>query len=155
MKINRCIKKSFEVIGKEGSTDLGSDFVLKLWEDANTHFNEIAHLAKKDEEDNILGVWGAMTDFTRSFRPWQDHFTKGLYLAGVEVVDGAPVPTGWVKWKVPSYEYLYVKCDEPEVFSKMISYMAENKIELVGAVHDYNCPKENGQAYMFFPIKNL
>jgi hypothetical protein len=42
-----------------------------------------------------------------------------------------------------------------DTFSSMIKYLEENKIELAGAVNDFICPKENGQSYMFFPIKRL
>lgn len=35
MKIEKCIKNSFIVIGKEGSTTDGADFIQKLWDDAN------------------------------------------------------------------------------------------------------------------------
>lgn len=31
----------------------------------------------------------------------------------------------------------------------------EQGIELAGAVHDFNYPKENGQGYMFFTIRRL
>ena len=47
MKIEKIIKGSFAVIGKEGSTSDGDGFIQKLWEDANSHFEQIAHLAKK------------------------------------------------------------------------------------------------------------
>ncbi|KEZ84796.1 transcriptional regulator, partial [Clostridium sulfidigenes] len=57
MKIEKCIKSSFSVIGKEGSTKEGSGFVSKLWKDANNHFDEVDFLAKKDEKGNVLGVW--------------------------------------------------------------------------------------------------
>ena len=64
MKMNKSVKKSFVVIGKEGSTLDGDDFIQKLWNDANTHFEEVQHLAKKDENGNICGIWGAMSDFS-------------------------------------------------------------------------------------------
>lgn len=63
MEIKKCVKESFSVIGKEGSTKDGTGFIQKLWEDANSHFNEVAHLAKKDENGNICSIWGAMSDF--------------------------------------------------------------------------------------------
>lgn len=47
MKIENCKKKSFAVIGKEGSTEDGVGFVQRLWADANSHFAEVANLAKK------------------------------------------------------------------------------------------------------------
>ncbi len=42
----QTIKEKFVVIGKEGSTSDGEGFIRKLWNDANGHFHEIAHLAK-------------------------------------------------------------------------------------------------------------
>jgi len=154
MKMERCIKESFSVIGKEGSTNDGSGFIENLWVDANSHFNEVAELAKKDEKGNLLGVWGLMSDYSRSFKPWEDNFTKGLYLAGVEVRDDAEAPQGWVKWTVPSYEYIYVKNEGAHTFTDVIRYLDENHIKLAGAVHDFNCP-ESRQVYMFFPIRRL
>lgn len=154
MEINRCTKPSFVVIGKEGATTDGEDFIPKLWEDANGHFNEVADLAKKDEDGKLLGIWGAMSDLSRSFLPWEDGFTKGLYLAGVECVDDAEAPEGWTKWVIPGYEYLWVECEGGDTFPRVIKYMEENNLPLVGAVHDFTCP-ETGKNFMFFPIGRL
>lgn len=154
MNIQKCTKGSFVVIGKEGSTNEGAGFIKRLWADANSHFGEVAHLAKKDENGNLLGIWGAMSDFSHSFAPWEDGFSKGLYLAGVECGDGTEPPAGWVKWIIPGYEYLYVECDRETVFPDMIAYLAEHRIPLAGAVHDFTCP-ETGKNYMFFPVKKL
>lgn len=157
MEIKKCIKESFSVIGKEGSTKDGSDFVGRLWEDANNHFSEIKALAKKDENGNILGIWGLMSDFSRSLMPWEENFTKGLYLAGVEVMNNIEAPENWVKWTVPTFEYLYVRVDKEyeNSFSYVLNYMKTNDIKLEGAVFDYNCPEENGQLYLFFPIRRV
>lgn len=152
MNIEKCEKKSFAVIGKEGSTADGDGFIQKLWDDANSHFAEIQHLAKKDENGNLKGIWGAMSDFSRSFEPWED-FNKGLYLAGAECEDEAIAPEGWTKWVIPAYEYIYVKCEE-DIFPKVIKYLKDNNIPLVGAVHDYTCP-QTGDSYMFFPIRKI
>ncbi len=141
MDINKCIKESFIVIGKEGSTDDGAGFIGKLWSDTSSHFNEIANLAKKDERGNLLGIWGAMTDFTRSFKPWENGFSQGLYLAGAECADIAEAPPGWIKWHIPGYEYIYVERENDDTFSAVIQYLSENKIPLAGAVHDFNCPE--------------
>lgn len=154
MKISKCIKESFAVIGKEGSTSDGNGFVQRLWADANAHFAEVAPLAKKDENGKPVGIWGAMSDCSRSFQPWKDGFRKGLYLAGVECVDGADAPEGWTKWVIPGFEYLYVECDRETVFPEMITYLRENGIPLAGAVHDFTCP-QTGKNYMFFPIRRL
>lgn len=154
MEIQKCIKESFIVIGKAGSTKDGDNFIKNLWEDANSHFNEVAHLAKTDEAGNILGIWGAMSDFSGSFKPWENNFTEGLYLAGVEARNGVEAPEGWTKWTIPSYEYIYVKNNGNDTFEKVIEYLKENQISLAGAVHDFTCPEE-GCNYMFFPIKKL
>ena len=95
MNIERVTKDSFTVIGKEGSTLDGDGFIQRLWQDANGHFEQIAGLAKRDEQGNLVGVWGAMSDLTRSFRPW-DNFNRGLYLAGAECRDNADAPEGWM-----------------------------------------------------------
>lgn len=153
MNIQKCIKESFVVIGKEGSTRDGKGFIQRLWADANSHFNEVAHLAKKDKAGNIVGIWGAMSDFSRSFAPW-DKFLQGLYLAGVECENDAEAPVGWTKWVIPGYEYIYVENENSDTFGNVIKYMKENDIPLAGAVHDFNCP-ETGKGYMFFPIRKL
>lgn len=153
MKLEKCSKDSFTVIGKEGSTSDGEGFIQKLWEDANSHFNEIEHLAKKDGNGNTAGIWGAMSDFSRSFKPWED-FNKGLYLAGAECEDGAEAPEGWTKWVVPAYEYIYAECENENTFSETVAYLKENGMTLAGAVHDFICPV-TGKNYMFFPVAKL
>ena len=47
MILESCIKESFSVIGKEGSTEDGPGFAEDLWADANSHFAEAAHLARE------------------------------------------------------------------------------------------------------------
>ena len=153
MKIKTCEKESFVVIGKEGTTMDGAGFIQKLWDEANSHFGEVAHLAKKDEDGNISGIWGAMSDFSHSFQPWEG-FQKELYLAGVECNEDAQAPDGWTKWVIPDYEYIYVERENDNTFSEVIQYMKDNGIALAGAVHDFTCP-QTGKGYMFFPIRKL
>ena len=154
MKIEICIKESFSVIGKEGSTEDGQGFIQTLWTDANGHFEEVQPLAKCDGNGTLVGIWGLMTDCSRSFQPWADNFSRGLYLAGVECLDDAKAPEGWTKWTVPGYEYLRAKCTDGDTFSAVLDYMKQNGIPLVGAVHDFTCPV-SGKNYMFFPIRKL
>ena len=153
MKAGRCIKESFAVIGKEGSTLDGEGFIQRLWMDANSHFGEVRHLAKKDENGNVGGIWGAMSDFSHSFYPWED-FRKGIYLAGVECRNDAEAPDGWTKWVIPGYEYIYVECEDGDTFSKAIKYLEDQSIPLVGAVHDFTC-LQTGKGYLLFPIRKL
>ena len=153
MNIEKVTKGSFTVIGKEGSTLDGEGFIQRLWQDANGHFEEIAGLAKRDEQGNLVGVWGAMSDLSRSFRPWDD-FNKGLYLAGAECRDDAEAPEGWVKWVVPAYEFLVVEHENDRTFAEMLEYMKGNNLSLAGAVNDFTDPK-TGKNYMYFPIRKL
>ena len=154
MKYETYTKESFSVIGREGSTDQGPGFVRNLWEDANSHFAEVAHLAKKDENGDLVGIWGAMSDFSRSFQPWEEHFSRGLYLAGVECREDAQAPAGWNKWVIPGFEYFRVECDRETVFAEMIAWLEEEGIPLVGAVQDFTCPR-SGKNYMLFPVRKL
>jgi len=154
MKIEKCSMDAFAVIGKEGSTHDGQGFISRLWADATEHFHEVEAIAQKDENGKPLGFWGAMSDMSRSFQPWEDGFSKGLYLAGVQCGLDAEAPEGWVKWVIPAYEYLYVETENESTFSEMISYMKEQRIELTGAVHDFICP-QTGKNFQFFPIRKL
>ena len=154
MKIEEIRKESFAVIGKEGSTEEGAGFVQRLWEDTNAHFGEISHLAKKDEQGNPVGFWGAMTDVSRSFLPWEEDFSKGLYLAGVECEPDADAPAGWAKWEIPGFVYLRAECDGGDVVSQMLAELQNRGISLAGAVHDHTCPR-TGKNYMYFPMERL
>ena len=153
MKIEKVTKPAFAVIGKEGSTSEGPGFIERLWQSANGSFGEIAHLAVKNERGFPIGVWGAMSDFSRAFLPWEDNFSKGLYLAGAECCENAEAPEGWTKWIIPTQEYLVTEMTETS-FPEMIGYLAENGLSLSGAVHDFTNP-ETGKNYQYFPIRRL
>lgn len=154
MKIEKCIKESFAVIGREGSTLDGAGFIQRLWAEANAHFGDVQPLAKTDANGNLLGIWGAMSDLSRSFRPWEDGFSRGLYLAGVECEDDAQAPAGWTKWLIPGYEYLQAECESENTFSEVLDYLRVQQIPLAGAVHEFTCPI-SGKNYMLFPIKKI
>ena len=149
----KLIKEKFVVIGKEGSTLDGEGVIQKLWDDANGHFHEVAHLAKRDDAGQLVGIWGAMSDLSRSFRPWEDGFSKGLYLAGIECVDTAEAPDGWTKWIIPGYEYLVVE-NRKGAFEETLEQMKEEGITLVGAIHDHTDPA-TGKGYLYFPIRTI
>lgn len=149
----KLIKEEFAVIGKEGSTLDGEGFIQKLWDDANGHFHEVAHLAKRDDAGQLVGIWGAMSDLSRSFRPWEHGFSKGLYLAGVECDDTAEAPDGWTKWVIPGYEYLVVE-NRKGAFEETLEQMKKEGISLVGAIHDHTDPA-TGKGYLYFPIRTI
>lgn len=153
MHIEKVIKPAFSVIGKEGSTKDGAGFIQNLWNEANSRFGEIAHLAKTDEAGFPVGVWGAMTDFSHSFKPWENGFSEGKYLAGAEVYFDAIAPEGWTKWTIPGFVYLKAE-NEENLFPNMLSYLSENGFVLQGAVHDFTDVK-TGKNYMFFPIERI
>lgn len=152
--MERIVKPAFAVIGMEGATTDGPGFIQALWEKANARFGEVAHLAKTNPDGSLCGIWGAMSDMSRSFRPWEDGFTRGLYLAGVEVRDDAAPPEGWTKWCIPGFEYVRVENDAPDVFPRTLEKFAEQGLTLVGAVHDFTAPA-TGKGYMCFPIRKL
>ncbi len=152
-KYTKIIKESFSVIGKEGSTHDGDGFIGRLWDDANAHFSEVQHLAKRDGSGVLCGIWGVMSDFSRSFNPWEN-FSEGLYLAGVECVNGAEAPDGWVKWTVPGYEYIRAENVGGNVFSEVLEYLECENLTLAGAVHDFTCPTDR-KSYMLFPVKKI
>ena len=99
--MERWIKPAFAVISMEGSTEDGPGFIQALWDRANSRFGEVAALARTNPDGSLCGVWGAMTDFSRTFRPWEEGFTCGLYLAGVECRDDAVPPEGGVRGDIP------------------------------------------------------
>ena len=85
------------IIGKEGLCTTEKNIVQQLWQEANSHFNEVAALGMKNPDGTYVGFWGAMSDESKSFRPWTHQFTRGLYLAGVETYADAVAPEGWTK----------------------------------------------------------
>ena len=149
----KVVKSSFAVIGKEGSTYDGEGFIKRLWEDANGHFQEVSHLVKRKPDGTLAGIWGVMSDMSRSFRPWENEFSTGLYLAGAECNDDVVPPEGWKKWTIPGYEYLVVE-NSPHAFEDTIDYLRDNGIELVGAVHDYTDPISE-KSYLYFPVQKM
>ena len=152
--MEHIIKPAFAVIGMEGSTTDGPGFIAALWEKANSRFPEVAALAKQNADGSLCGVWGAMSDLSRAFRPWEEDFTRGLYLAGVEVRDDAQPPEGWTRWDIPGFEYVRVENDAPDVFPRTLTALAEQGLALAGAVHDFTDPT-TGKGYMLFPIRKL
>ena len=94
-----------------------------------------------------------MSDMSHSFKPWENGFRKGLYLAGVECVDHAEAPDGWTKWIIPGYQYIVVE-NHNGVFEDTIGQMKEEGIPLVGAVHDYTDPA-TGKNFMYFLIREI
>lgn len=154
MDIKRCTKESFAVIGREGSTLDGKNFIQKLWDDVDSHFNEISDLALKDIDGNILGRWGLTSSFNHDMKPWEENYRRGFYLAGVECKIDADAPYGWTKWIVPSYEYIYVEIENKDTFIKTIFYLEENNIPLIGGVNKYYSPITK-KDYLFFPIKKI
>ena len=152
MSVEKVVKPSFTVIGMEGSTDAGNGFIKKLWDEANARFEEIAHLCRRGEDGGFAGFWGAMSDFSRGFKPWDD-FARGLYLAGAECVDGAEPPEGWTKWVIPGFEYLRFAQAE-YTFDRAVAYVRENSLHFAGAAHDFIDPR-TGKGYICIPIQKL
>lgn len=159
MSIHIEEKNSFAVIGKvgQGLAAESHHWIPAIWKEANHKFKEIQHLAKKDKEGNIVGIWGAMSDISGRFERWTD---QGKYLAGCEVEENSTAPSGWTKWIIPSYKYAVIKCNQSTYQDKFIymihEYLPDNNYSIVAAVQEYYNPLEtNGDLYLFFPIEKL
>lgn len=154
MEATMVTRPAFTVIGKEGSTDAGEGFIARLWAQANAGYGEIAALCRQ-EAGAPAGLWGAMSDMGRRMLPWEDGFTRGLYLAGAEARPDAEAPAGWVKWTVPAHTWLMLPVEGgvPETMARGLEYIAANGLRLAGAVCDYMRPAEGGRAYCAFPVE--
>lgn len=152
--MEQIVKQAFAVIGIEGSTEMGDGFVQRLWAEANARFGEVQHLAKRRSDGSFAGFWGAMSDMEHRYRPWSDGFTKGLYLAGVEVNSDAQPPEGWKRWDVPGFAYVRVAADSPDAFARGLNLLKENGLSLAGAVQDFTDPVD-GSNWMLFPVRRI
>ena len=82
MEIIICELPSVSIIGMEGGAEPGHNPAPALWEQANARFSEVEALALRDENGVPVGIWGAMSDLSRSFLPWEDGFTRGCIWRG-------------------------------------------------------------------------
>ncbi len=151
--MERMIQPAFSVIGREGSTQDGEGFVMRLWQQANQHFSEAAHLAKRDANGALHAMWGSMSAPDRGFAPWTDGFSCGLYLAGFEALPEAAPPEGWVRWDVPGFEAIRVPAGEG-AFAQGLALLKAEGLELAMAQQDYTDPA-TGRSYLLFPVRRL
>ena len=145
---------AFCVIGREGSTDEGNGFIARLWQEANEHFAEIASYVIYNNEGAPLYLWGLMSDFSRSLKPWDENFSKGLYLAGAQCQTDAPVPAGWSKWSVPAFSYIRVPVqgDAGAAFAEGLKILEKEGLSMAGAAFDMTEPAF-GREWVCFPIE--
>ena len=142
------------VIGKEGFCTRENNRAQALWQEANSHFAEVAALGLKDEGGAYRGFWGAMSDEAMTFAPWTEDFSRGYYLAGLQVSPDARAPEGWRKWVLPARKYLVVPVT-PQVYGAVFAQvlqkeLPERGLSLAGAVCDFTCPA-TGENFLFFP----
>lgn len=157
MEIKQRKLGPISVIGKEGLCTKDHNIVSQLWQEANTHFAEIADLGMKEADGSYVGFWGLMTDKTRQYQPWEDGFSTGLYLAGLEVANACPAPEGWVKWAVPERDYLIVEIENGQyqaAFTVGLEELPRRGCRLSGAVCDYTEPR-TGKNFLFFPYEKV
>lgn len=143
------------VIGKAGLCTMDNNIVSDLWAQATAGFDEIAPVGMKEADGSFAGFWGVMSDVSMAFRPWEDGYTRGMYLAGIEVYKDTPVPEGWEKWVMPARTYLVADVTGETygaVFSEVINEVIPSmNLQLSGAVCDYTKPA-TGQNKLFFPV---
>jgi len=125
---------------------------------AISFFTGVESLGMKEKDGSYVGFWGAMCDETMSFLPWSNHFTRGYYLAGIEVYQDTDVPEGWKMWVMPARKYLVmeVKSGEyRETFLDGIEHQIPSRnLRLAGAVCDYIRPA-TGMSFLFFPVEEV
>ncbi len=158
MEIKMIDLPMIAVIGKEGLCTAEKNMAQQLWQEANSHFDEVAALGMKNPDGTYVGFWGVMSDESRSFRPWTHQFTRGLYLAGVETYADTVAPEGWTKWVMPARKYIVVDVEPDryrEIFDEVIHHtLSEKGMKLAGAVCDYTEPA-TGKNSLFFPVASL
>ena len=106
----------------------------------------------------FVGFWGAMSDETMSFMPWTNNFTRGYYLAGIEVNKEAQAPEGWKKWIMPARKYFVTEVmfeNYMETFMEVLeTEIPAKNMRLSGAACDYTEPS-TGKNFIFFPVQDL
>lgn len=142
------------VIGMEGCTDDGSGFIQRLWQNANSRFSEIAHMADMTDDGSPKAIWGAMSSMDRSNAPWENGFSRGLYLAGCQCRPGAKAPEGWSKWEIPATEWVVYPADHPDCFAEGLRLLEAEGLSMCGAACDYTDLSSN-QSYTLYPIRRL
>jgi predicted transcriptional regulator YdeE len=146
------------IIGKMGLCTKENNVAQELWNHANSQFAEVASLGMKENNGFYVGFWGAMSDETMSFLPWTDDFSRGYYLAGIEVYKDSHVPEGWTKWIMPERTYLKVLIEPNQYFNVfqdvLKNVIPEMNMKLSGAVCDYIEPV-SGKNYLLFPVNNI
>lgn len=150
MKFEMVDKEAFSVIGREGSSEEGPSVIRRLWTELQEHFAEIGPVVLQ-KDGKLVGLWGLMSDFSRSGKPWEDNYTKGLYLAGVECKPGS-YAKGWKVWDMPAATYLKVDCEGGYPFREGLQRVEMMGLELSGAVLDFTDPVTN-KNYLYYPVE--
>lgn len=156
--VNRVDLPTLYVIGKEGTglAEEGPSWVPLLWDQMNSHFEELIDLLAGYEMKD-LQLWGLMSDGEHWLEPWQK---EGKYLAGVQVSADAKPPEGWVRWEIPPMSYLTVKASADKIEEATSLMLGDifplEKIELAGAIHEHYLPHfAEGEVELYFPFKAI
>ena len=152
MNTKYIFKDAFAVIGKAGEGPAGNPqpWILPLWDDANSHFNEIVGIVRKDGSGAPL-IWGAMNDTDESNKRWGD---TGKYMAGCEADIDVRPPVGWSKWLIPAQTYLVAECTSDKYGEVFGSVTNDPTIEIIGTVHErYPQPGNPNVLELWFPVK--
>lgn len=158
MEIKIVDLSEIAIIGKEGFCTEDANIVQNLWKQANENFDEVSELGMKEKNGAFVGFWGAMSDEAMSFGPWTNNFTRGYYLAGIEVYKDTEPPEGWKKWIMPARKYLVTEVvfeHYMETFMEVLkNQIPSRNMKLSGAACDYTEPS-TGKNFIFFPVEDL
>lgn len=144
---------AFSVVGIEGFSKQGVDFIPALWEKAEQKIADVAPSLRR--EGPLPIAWGLRSDFLHRLLPWENDYQEGLYLAGFELENDRLIPPeGWTKWDLPPRKYLVMALagDDRGSFLRGFQEIQKRGYALVGAVCDH---AEKGGRFLYFPIEAL
>lgn len=100
-----------------------------------------------------LVLYGVMSGFSRTFTPWTDGFSRGLYLAGAQVLPDFAAPDGWTRWELPTMECLCTP-QHPDAIAQMMAHLKAEGLTLAAAIQE-RAEMADGVEMLCFPIRLL
>lgn len=86
MRIDFVKLPEIAVIGKEGFCTSEENQVQKLWNEANSHFDEVAALGMRYPDGTYVGFWGVMSDEADPFFPGRMSLKEVFTQLGLKLI---------------------------------------------------------------------
>ncbi len=153
--IEHCTLESFAVIGIAKENNGLYDGNDAVWQELERKVEKIHALAKRNENGELVGIWGLLNNERLDFRLTTTNPNgKILFLAGLEAPDDAVPPKGFTKWVVPAGDYLYAPVTKNKLttLNKILQYADGHGWEPNGYPFDF---MQHGDTtlYTFFPVR--